>query len=122
MCLELIRVESLRCLREISGWEVLNVRGSQVGMVHKEDLTVSFNVDTLAQGGSATLEMRPDGDVFQQFVHTALSSNLKGDPQSVLPYHNVSDNRSSAQSLKHTTSPPPSPQKLLSSKQTIPSR
>jgi hypothetical protein len=79
-----LMVENLQLLKDVSGWDVLRVDGVDVKMVFKGDIYVSFNVNELARGGSAKVDVIGSPDAVQQFTYSALSpSTLKGDVQTV---------------------------------------
>lgn len=77
-------VETLQSLKDVSGWDVVKVDRTDVRMVFKGDIYVSFNVDELARGGFAKVDIVGESDVIQQFTYSALSSSvLKGDVRTV---------------------------------------
>ena len=75
-------VENLQCFRDVSGWDVLSVDGSNVKMVYKDEIKVSFNVDNVGHG--ARVDISPESDTIQQFTYSALTPDLlKGDIRTV---------------------------------------
>ena len=77
-----VTVENLQCLRDVSGWDVVNVDGSNIRMVYKDEINVSFNVDNI--GRSTLVAIPPESDIIQQFTYSALTPNvLKGDVRTV---------------------------------------
>jgi len=83
-----LMAETLQSLKDVSGWDVLRVDGMEVRMVFKGDIYVSFNVNELARGGSAKVDVNGSPDAVQQFTYSALTpSTLKGDVRTVhLPF------------------------------------
>lgn len=73
-----LMVETLGCLRDVSGWEVVRVFGRDIQMEYKNDITVSFNVDELRRGGSAKVEIPNTSDLVHTFTYSTLTT-LKGD-------------------------------------------
>jgi len=85
-----LTVVNLRCLQQVSGWEVRKVEGVNVKMAFRNEVIVSFNTDLLSHGGSATVEIPPQMDPIQQFMYTSLTpSILKGDVRTVSPRHRL---------------------------------
>jgi hypothetical protein len=77
-------VENLQCLKDVSGWDVVSVDGSNIKMLYKDEINVSFNVDNLNRG--ARVEIPAQSDVIQQFAYSALTPDLlKGDIRTVCP-------------------------------------
>jgi len=91
-----LTVDNLRWLREVSGWDILKVDGTNVRMSLRTDIIVSFDTTELARGGSATVELPSVIDPVQQFTFSALNqSALKGDVRSVSTPLIITNNRSS---------------------------
>ena len=76
-------VENLQCLKDISGWDVVNVEGPNVKMMmYKDEINVSFNVDYLDRG--ARVEIPGQLDAIQQLTYSVLTADiLKGDIRTV---------------------------------------
>lgn len=77
-----LMVETLGCLRDVSGWEVVRVCGGDIQMKYKDDITASFNVDKLRRGGSAKVEIPNSSDPVHTFTYSTLTT-LKGDVPTV---------------------------------------
>ena len=78
-------VETLQCLNDVSGWEVVRVNGADIQMKYKDDVAVSFNLDNLRRGGVAKVDIPGKSDPVTTFACSALTT-FKGDVRSVLPF------------------------------------
>jgi hypothetical protein len=78
-------VETLRCLSDVSGWDVVSVDGTDIQMKYKDDITVSFNLDNLTRRGYAKVDIPTTSDPVLAFTYSTLTT-LKGDVQTVLPH------------------------------------
>ena len=78
---------NLRCLQDVSGWEIKKVDGTNVKMSFRNEIDVSFNMNQLSQGNSATIEPPSNIDPMQQFMFSSLTPQLlKGDIKTVTPH------------------------------------
>jgi hypothetical protein len=77
-------VATLRCLKDMSGWDVERIVGKDVKMIYREAVTVTFNTDDLARGASAAVDIPSRKDVIEEFTFLALTSRpLQGNIQEV---------------------------------------
>ena len=77
---------NLRCLQDISGWEIKKVDGPNVKMSFRNEIDVSFNMNQLSQGNPAIIEPPSNIDPIQQFMFSSLTSQiLEGDIKTVTP-------------------------------------
>lgn len=75
---------NLRCLQDVSGWEIKRVDGTNVKMSFRNEIDVSFNINQLSQGNSAIIEPPSNIDPIQQFMFSSLTPQiLKGDIKTV---------------------------------------
>ena len=51
----MVDLETLKSLKEMTGWEISKVDGADVQMVFQGEVIVSFNADKLAQGQPAVV-------------------------------------------------------------------
>src|SRR5216117_2779448 len=77
-----LMAENLQCLKDISGWDIVHVNGTNVKMVFHGDMTVSFDIDNLARG--IKVDIQENSDPIQQFIYSA-HADLKGDTRTVPP-------------------------------------
>src|SRR5271154_2962396 len=114
-------VENLRCLKDVSGWDVVSVEGTDIQMKYKDEIAVSFNLDNLRHGGLAKVDIPMTSDPVLTFTYSTLTT-LKGDVRTVLLHPTPSTNpRSSTPYPKHTISPPSSTPNSPSSNPNTPS-
>jgi hypothetical protein len=80
-----LTVETLECLKFVSGWEVTSVNGSTIKLAFG-NMNVTFEMNAFGPGGTATVEMVDNPDPIHQFTSVCLrGSVLKGDVQKVAP-------------------------------------